>query len=50
MARKLRLEAEDGIYHVLNRGNYRSAIFQAEKTKAAFLKCLGEVLPVFLWS
>lgn len=42
MARKLRLEAEDGIYHVLNRGNYRAAIFQSDKTKAAFLTCLDE--------
>ena len=42
MARTLRLEAEDGIYHVLNRGNYRADIFRADKTKAAFLTCLGE--------
>lgn len=42
MARKLRLETEDGIYHVLNRGNYRADIFRGEKTRAAFLKCLGE--------
>jgi len=38
MARKLRLESEGGIYHVINRGNYRTAIFRAEKTKAGFLK------------
>ena len=42
MARKLRLEAEDGIYHVLNRGNYRADIFRSDKTKAAFLQSLGE--------
>lgn len=42
MARKLRLEVEGGLYHVLNRGNYRSAIFRAEKTKQAFLRCLDE--------
>ena len=42
MARTLRLEAEDGIYHVLNRGNYRADIFRADKTKTAFLTCLGE--------
>ena len=41
MARKLRLEAEGGIYHVLNRGNYRRAIFRAEETKQAFLRCLA---------
>lgn len=42
MARKLRLESEDGVYHVLNRGNYKSAVFRSEKTKRAFLKCLDE--------
>lgn len=42
MARRLRLESEGGIYHVLNRGNYRSDIFRSVTTKAAFLKCLGE--------
>jgi putative transposase len=42
MARQLRLEAEGGIYHVLNRGNYRADIFRRTKTRAAFLKCLDE--------
>jgi putative transposase len=42
MARKLRVEVEGGIYHVINRGNYRAAIFQKAKTKEAFLKCLDE--------
>jgi REP element-mobilizing transposase RayT len=36
------LESEEGVYHVLNRGNYRADNFRADKTKAAFLKCLGE--------
>ena len=49
MARKLRLETEGGIYHVLNRGNYRSAIFQADKTKAAFLACLDEACTKTGW-
>ena len=43
MPRTLRLEFAGGIHHVINRGNYRSAIFADEKTKAAFLRCLGEV-------
>ena len=38
MARKLRLEAEEGIYHVLNRGIYPADIFRAESTKTAFLR------------
>ena len=42
MARKLRLEAEDGIYHGLNRGIHRADIFRSDKTKAAFLQYLGE--------
>ena len=42
MARPLRMESEAGVYHVLDRGNYRTPIFRADKTKAAFLKCLGE--------
>lgn len=42
MARSLRMESEDGVYHVLNRGNYRADNFRSEKAKAAFLKCLTE--------
>ena len=42
MARKLRMESEAGVYHVLNRGNYRAAVFRSVKAKAAFLQCLGE--------
>jgi putative transposase len=42
MARPLRMESEAGVYHVINRGNYRADIFRSEKAKAAFLKCLGE--------
>ena len=49
MARKLRLESEGGIYHVINRGNYRAAIFQQPKTKAAFLKCLEEACAKTGW-
>ena len=32
--RKLRLEFPGAVYHVINRGNYRSDVFAAEKTKA----------------
>lgn len=42
MARTLRMESEAGVYHVLNRGNYRADVFRDDKTKAAFLKCLME--------
>jgi len=36
------MESEAGVYHVLNRGNYRADIFRTEKAKEAFLTCLGE--------
>lgn len=49
MARPLRLESEDGVYHVLNRGNYRADIFRSAKAKAAFLKCLGEACDKTGW-
>src|SRR4051812_42669619 len=42
MARTLRMESEAGVYHVLNRGNYRTDVFRDDKTKAAFLKCVLE--------
>ena len=42
MARPLRMESEGGVYHVINRGNYRADIFRSDKAKTAFLKCLGE--------
>jgi REP element-mobilizing transposase RayT len=40
MARKLRLEFPGAIYHVINRGNYRSWIFDSPGTKRAFADCL----------
>jgi putative transposase len=43
------MEAENGVYHVLNRGNYRSDIFQGEKTRQAFLDCLGEACEKTGW-
>jgi REP element-mobilizing transposase RayT len=49
MARQLRLEADGGFYHVLNRGNYRADIFRGTKTRAAFLKCLDETCAKTGW-
>lgn len=49
MARKLRLEEEGGVYHIINRGNYRGNIFQSAKAKTAFLKCLSEVCKKTGW-
>ena len=49
MARKLRLEFPGAIYHLINRGNYRSWIFADEKSKAAFESCLLEACERSAW-
>jgi putative transposase len=49
MPRKLRLEFPGAVYHVINRGNYRSWIFQHEQTKAAFETCLFEACQRGQW-
>lgn len=40
MSRKQRIEFPDACYHVLNRGNYRSWIFEEDSTKALFEETL----------
>lgn len=40
MARSLRIEYPGAVYHVLNRGNYRSPVFSTPETKQAFETCL----------
>ena len=42
MPRKLRIEYEGAVYHVISRGNYRADVFARDATRAAFLKCLDE--------
>jgi len=42
MARKLRLEDEGAVYHVISRGNHRADGFGRDSTQVAFQKCLGE--------
>lgn len=49
MARKLRLEYADAVYHVISRGNYRADVFAEAATKEAFLKCLGEACTKASW-
>ena len=49
MARKLRLEYEGAVYHVISRGNYRADVFGRDSTKVAFLKCLGEAAEKSAW-
>ncbi|QYM77750.1 transposase [Horticoccus luteus] len=43
------MESEAGVYHVINRGNYRADIFRSEKTRAAFLTCLDEACAKTGW-
>ena len=49
MARKLRLESEGAIYHVIAQGNYRGDVFATDATKASFLKCRGEACEKAGW-
>lgn len=42
MARKLRFEYPGALYHVLNRGNYRQAIFEEEGARLSFEQTLFE--------
>ena len=43
MARKPRLEYAGAVYHVMNRGNRRQAIFRRDGDRESFLAALGEV-------
>ena len=49
MARKVRIEYAGAYYHILNRGNYRSWIFESEGARKSFLKCLREVCEAKGW-
>lgn len=49
MARPLRLEFPNAIYHVTARGNARSDIFLDDEDRQLFLDCLGEVVVRFGW-
>jgi putative transposase len=42
MPRKLRVEYEGAIYHVMNRGDRREPIFKDDKDRELFLKTLGQ--------
>ncbi len=49
MARPLRIEFPDAIYHVTARGNAREAIFHDDADCKLFLETLGEVVTRFDW-
>ncbi len=49
MSRKLRFQYPGGLYHVINRGNYRSWIFKKDEAKISFEKTLFETCDKFGW-
>lgn len=49
MARRLRIQSEGAIYHVINRGNYRRDLFDSPATAAAFLSALAEACELHQW-
>ena len=49
MARSLRIERTNGVYHVINRGNYRQDLFINEGAHKSFEKCLFEACEKCNW-
>lgn len=49
MARKLRIEFPDAVYHVLNRGNYRRDLFTVAAEASAFVSALEEAAALHGW-
>ena len=49
MARPLRIEYADALYHVPSRGDRQEAIFEDDQDRTAFLSVLGEVISRFRW-
>ncbi len=49
MARSLRIERVNGVYHVINRGNYRQDLFIDEGAQRSFEKCLFEACEKCGW-
>lgn len=50
MPRKLRVEFAGACYHVINRGNYRRALFSGKGAAESFEKCLFEASQRFGWA
>lgn len=49
MARKLRIQYPDALYHVINRGNYRRDVFETAGAAQAFEGALAEGCVLFNW-
>ncbi|MCH7918664.1 MAG: transposase [Planctomycetes bacterium] len=49
MPRKARIEYPGAVYHVLNRGNYRTDLFSVEKAGESFEETLFQACSRFGW-
>jgi len=49
MARELRLEYQGACYHLINRGNYRTAIFIQHGARDSFTDCLDKAATKSGW-
>src|SRR5436309_13544054 len=49
MARKLRLQYEGAVYHIMNRGDRRQDVFRDDKDRVRFLDTLGEACAKTDW-
>jgi len=49
MARKLRVQYPDAIYHLMNRGDHRERIFRSVQDRQLFLETLGEACAKTDW-
>lgn len=49
MARKLRIQYENALYHVINRGNYRRDVFETAGAARVFEECLWKCCRMHEW-
>ncbi len=49
MARRLRIQYDGALYHVLNRGNYRRDVFETVGAVQAFVSVLVEAVSRYGW-
>ena len=49
MARPLRIEFPEALYHVTSRGDRQEAIYEDDEDRRAYLEILGDVAKRFDW-
>ena len=49
MARELRMEYPGAIYHIMNRGDRREAVFRDDQDRKVFISTLGEACQKTGW-